>query len=1329
MVQQSNADDGTSSKKAAEPARKRAISGRNGRSRGRQRNAPHAAAAATESVVAGASVTNSVDDDATRGADPTAESSRIAESSPTAAATIVCTAPASALDSAPVGRAEAPAASADPAEDSASAGPAAGAATAPVPAIRAIEPQAVPHTPDGDADGADGAEDTAADDETPPREGTAAIVIPPGPLAQHTSRLSDRAIQRLVGGNAFLRGRLYARRGAIADLRADERTAGARVRGRTDEPYDVEVRLSEDGALVSNCTCLAWKGPTGHCKHVAALLVALRDRTRPARPKDQPIEAPPPAPAPTPESDTDTHGPVVIAAPGVVLTGALGGAQTVSVGGKRRRSRRRRRGVVESAAPLAAASHAPLVIEPRPVVPPDAGLLRFPVGPAADRGGLDAWLAPEESSVRPLDLEYRLVVRAASIAVTPVLAGTRQAVPIEPALSGFNTVAAPDRGILRALARHVSRGAPATAELRGEDAAELLSMLRLRRVLLEPASMELRFAEDPLRPRLELDLASGPMHDGKGGPGVRLRVVFEAKGSRRFSLATGAWFEGTPGWHIDTTEGVARPIADVVTPGWLQRLFRSPALVHSIHDLPRLLTDFVPRVAAALGTELPDIAAVADIVDSAPRFVLRTRGDIVEARARLDVLYGDQRFEVPVRGFPSPLAFLPPADRFGRPRVVRRDVGAEMMGVQALLDLGFEVEPDGGELVARGDAAIAFWTEGVARLPGEWEKLIPSDLADVRIRSGAVVPRMRVSSGVDWLSLDVSFDADGVAVDEDELRMCLEKGRRLVKLADGTYAPVQREQVGEVLSRMAEIVASAGSRKKVPLSQAGRVQDLLRLVGDATVTAPTLELFGKLEDIAKVEPVPKPRQLKATLREYQKEGFSWLVFLHNANTGGILADDMGLGKTLQTIALLCWVKAKEKGGPHLVVAPTSVVPNWQREIEKFAPHLEVVVWQGADRHEQAQRAGEADVMITSYALLRRDEEFLTSLDFDYVILDEAQHIKNPLSATARAAKRLRARHRLALTGTPIENRLSEFWSIFDFVSPNMLGSLKTFEETYGRPIERGDLEAAQKLGAAVRPFVKRRTKKEVEKDLPSKIEQEMVVPLADEQAKLYKQIMKEVRESVLSQVEEKGVQKAQIQILAALTRLRQVACDPRLLKLPGNFDQDESGKLAALRELVSEATSGGHRVLVFSQFVEMLKYIREAFDADGVVYEYLDGSTPAEERQRRVDRFNHDPAVQVFLISLKAGGTGLNLTSADTVIHFDPWWNPAVEDQATDRAHRIGQTKIVTVYRLIAKGTVEEKILKLGEKKRALVENVLSTEGAGLKGLTKADVDDLFSDA
>jgi superfamily II DNA or RNA helicase len=974
---------------------------------------------------------------------------------------------------------------------------------------------------------------------------------------------------------------------------------------------------------------------------------------------------------------------------------------TVSAGGKRRRSRRRRRGAGEGG-PLD-------VLSPRE--------LQARRGEA--RGPMDAWL-PAEALPKPLEFEYRMTVRPASITVTPVLAGSRSAVPISEALVAFNMVSIDERPLFRALARNMNRGQATTAELRGEDAAEVLEMLSDRRVLLEPASMELRFANEALKPRIELDPANGDS--------LRVRIVFYLESNkRRFALSSGAWFEGTPGWQIDTTEGVARPVSELVTPAWLQRLYRSPAMVQSHDDLPELLGESIPRVAALLGADLPDLSSVADLVDQSPRFELKANGDLIDARVRLYVRYEDQEFAVPPDDFPSPLAFLPPKSGKGRPRVVRRDVGAEMAGVQALLSQNFEVSESGEELVASGDDAIAFWTNGIGELPEDWDRFIPDDLVDVTIREESVTPQMRVSSGVDWLNLDMKFESGGAAVREEELRACLEHGRRLVRLEDGSYAPIDPEKVGDVLTRMAEIYATAGMKDKLPLSQAGRVQDLLKMVENAKVSATAKSLFAKIEDIDEVPSIPKPRTLKADLRPYQKDGFSWLVFLHELNSGGILADDMGLGKTVQAIALLLWAKSKHKRKLNLVVAPTSVVPNWEREIAKFAPGLKTVVWQGPNRSQRAPELEKADVMITSYALLRRDEELLQALDLRYVILDEAQHIKNPMSQTARSAKKLSSERRLALTGTPIENRLSELWSIFDFVSPGLLGTLKTFEERIARPIDRGDMETAQRLRATIKPFIMRRLKRDVAADLPDKIEQEMIVPLAEAQAKLYKQVLGEVRKSVLSEVEKKGVSKAQIQILVALTRLRQVACDPRLMKLPDtDFDADDSGKLGALREIIDEAIDGGHRVLVFSQFVGMLNHIRAALDADGVEYEYLDGST--KDRIERVDRFNEETGAPVFLISLKAGGTGLNLTGADTVIHFDPWWNPAVEDQATDRAHRIGQTKNVNVYKLIAAGTVEEKILELSAKKRELVSNVLSTEGSPLKGLTKADVENLFSE-
>lgn len=936
----------------------------------------------------------------------------------------------------------------------------------------------------------------------------------------------------------------------------------------------------------------------------------------------------------------------------------------------------------------------------------------------ATRDGLDAWLPPGEVG-KPCSFEYRLTVRAASITVTPVLAGTRSAVPIAEALGSFNSVVASERPLLRALSRHAPRSTPATAELRGEDAAEVLGMLRGRRVLLEPASKELRFADGELVPKIELDLASAKA--------LRIRVVFE-QGSRRFPLSSGAWFEGTPGWHVDTTDGVARPVVDTVTPAWLQRLYRSPALVHPLQDLPRLLTEYIPKVAASLGTELPDLTSVADVIDAPPHFQLRVLGDIVEAKVKLRVDYQGNEYDVPPIGFPSPLAFLTPDRGATRPKVVRRDVGAEMSSVQEILNLGgFSVDETGEFLVARTDDAVRFWTEGIGSLPETWDRFIPNDLVDVTIHDSAVAPQARVSSGIDWLSLDLTFQVNGIAVDEEELRQCLASGRRLVRLADGTYAPVKSDEVREILERMAEIYASTGTRdRKLALSQAGRVQDLLSLVKKTSVSPEAKALFAKLADVSEIDAVPKPRSLKANLRPYQKEGFSWLVFLHELATGGILADDMGLGKTVQTISLMLWLKGKFKDQKltHLVIAPTSVVPNWLLEIEKFGPSLNAMVWHGPDRHALQDQLSEYDVVITSYALMRRDEEFLTKIHFHSVILDEAQHIKNPMSATARAVKKLNSERRMALTGTPIENRLSEIWSIFDFVSPGLLGDLSRFEEKFARPIDRGDQEAAAKLRAAIHRFVLRRTKAEVAKDLPPKIEQDIIVPLADEQSKLYKQILRQVRESVLSEVEKQGVAKSQIQILAALTRLRQVACDPRLMKLEGAWNEELSGKLSALKEIMQEAVAGGHRVLIFSQFVEMLKLIRNVLEAEGITHEWLTGDT--KDRMARVDRFNNDESISAFLISLKAGGTGLNLTGADTVIHFDPWWNPAVEDQATDRAHRIGQKRTVSVYRLIAKDSVEEKILQLSEKKRELMTNVLNTE-APMKGLTKQDVDDLFS--
>ena len=673
-----------------------------------------------------------------------------------------------------------------------------------------------------------------------------------------------------------------------------------------------------------------------------------------------------------------------------------------------------------------------------------------------------------------------------------------------------------------------------------------------------------------------------------------------------------------------------------------------------------------------------------------------------------------------------------------RALVIRCDIAAQQEATSKLRALGLKADEDGQSFVARGDDALQFWTEAVASLPDDWDLFIPDDLVDVQVRSTSLQANARVSSGVDWLSLRLTFESDGIAVTQDELARCLAEGRRYVRLSDGSFAKLDPDKVKAVLLRQAEILATSGaSGGKLPLSQAGRIQELLDQVGKSNVSDGAKDLFKKLADVDEIKVVKKPRNLKAQLRPYQEQGFQWLHFLHDIAAGGILADDMGLGKTVQTIALLLAIKAhvekeakaegKEDGKKAfkaLIVAPTSVVTNWMRELDKFSPSLKHMIWHGGDRKQRTDELEDADVVITSYALLRRDEELLAKLDLTYAILDEAQNIKNPHSATAKAAKRLKSSRRLALTGTPIENRLSEIWSIFDFVSPGLLGPLEKFEERYARPIDNGDAKAAHRLRATIHPFILRRTKSEVAKDLPEKIETDNFCELTGEQANLYGAVLKEVRAQVMGEVERQGMAKSHIQILAGLTRLRQAACDPRLLGLPRQFGDDDSGKLVALRELIQTSVAGGHRVLVFSQFVCMLTLIRRALEEDGVKYEYLDGST--KDREARVRSFQAEDGPPVFLISLKAGGAGLNLTAADTVIHFDPWWNPAVEDQATDRAHRIGQTKVVTTYRLIAKGTIEEKILELGGKKRELTSAVLSEDIGGAKKLTKGDLEELF---
>ena len=505
---------------------------------------------------------------------------------------------------------------------------------------------------------------------------------------------------------------------------------------------------------------------------------------------------------------------------------------------------------------------------------------------------------------------------------------------------------------------------------------------------------------------------------------------------------------------------------------------------------------------------------------------------------------------------------------------------------------------------------------------------------------------------------------------------------------------------------------------KSRLSDIGQASDGWTLRGDRDLT----DLAKQLKTFDAIEPMDGPTALNATLRSYQKAGLAWLQFLRAYGFGGILADDMGLGKTIQTLAHLLIEKEKKRAKkPTLVVAPTSLMFNWRREAERFAPNLKVTLWHGTQRKKLRRQLSQSDLVLTSYPLIARDVKILGSINWHMLILDEAQAIKNPRAAVSTAVRQLKANHRLCLTGTPLENHLGELWSLFDFLMPGLLGNREQFRRWFRQPIEKSrDRERQNQLAQRIRPFFLRRTKKEVMPELPDKTQIVRSVPLNSAQRRLYEAQRIQLHDKVRYALQHHGLERGRIVMLDALLKLRQICCDPRLLK-DETIKPVPSAKLELLMELLPELIGEGRRVLLFSQFVSMLDLIEEEVKLLGIDYVRLTGQT--KDREEVVERFQRSEA-PLFLISLKAGGVGLNLTAADVVIHYDPWWNPAVEDQATDRAHRIGQDHKVFVYRLLTEDTVEQKVTAMQDSKRELIEGLMS--GGGAIDLKAEDLDFLF---
>lgn len=587
----------------------------------------------------------------------------------------------------------------------------------------------------------------------------------------------------------------------------------------------------------------------------------------------------------------------------------------------------------------------------------------------------------------------------------------------------------------------------------------------------------------------------------------------------------------------------------------------------------------------------------------------------------------------------------------------------------------------------------------------------------IRVR-GEIAPsalKVQIDDRRDWFGLSGAISIDGQEVSLKDLLAAVRENRSLVQVGDRQFAKIS-DAFRKRLQQLGDTVVAERGTLKVAEAAVPAVSELIGEDLSLEATARWHESIQRLESLADWTP-EKPEQLEAQLRDYQLDGYRWMARLSQWGVGGVLADDMGLGKTVQALGVLL---DRAADGPALVVAPTSVGENWVRETQRFAPTLHPKLYRDSDRQQLLDSAGPGDLIIVSYQLLQRDAKRFASRQWHTLVLDEAQFIKNSQTKTSQAIRKLDAQWRLGLSGTPLENHLGELWSIFRTLSPGLLGSWQRFRDRFAEPIERHRDDARRgSLARLMRPFILRRTKEKVLSELPPRTEITLQAELSGAERKRYEDArLAAVTE--LSDAATGGRQEGdkRIRTLAWLTRLRQLACHPRLVD---NSWKKSSAKLDLLLSLVDDLRDEGHRALVFSQFVKHLEVIRQSLDERDITYQYLDGGTPAKERQRQVDMFQNGDA-DLFLISLKAGGTGLNLTAADYVIHLDPWWNPAVEDQATDRAHRIGQDRPVTVYRLVAQGTIEEQILQMHADKRELVAGVLD----GTDRAARMDTEDLI---
>ena len=825
---------------------------------------------------------------------------------------------------------------------------------------------------------------------------------------------------------------------------------------------------------------------------------------------------------------------------------------------------------------------------------------------------------------------------------------------------------------------------------------------------------KLQFASEPLTLRVRAE----PRPSDNS---VVLHAFLEQRSNgRAFEVPAGRIIVGAPTWFLVLETAEVFLVPD--TPPWvLEAVAKQPRIVMDARVSAQAMDSLSDSLKTA-GVPHHDLFALASDSRDIDKIVATVEGGAEQIKVALAARYGNVTLGV-VGADPESARYT--INLGDQPLTFYRDLEGEAAARKLLTDLGLKYSADADGFIATGDAAVEFMIVGLPLLPETWERRVPSTLP--RVRSKSPSPRLSVRSKEgSVLDLDAVVDVEGEddLISFRDLLRWLHEGRRWVTLADGSVAKLDPQILQPIADAAGAIEFNKQGHAEISTLELGTLTRLLGAVPSAEVAREVKKLMENMTGERSARAPRRAKSLTAKLREYQRSGFAWLWQLHENRMTGILADDMGLGKTVQALALLTKAKEEEGDAPSLIVCPTSVLSVWKQEAKKWAPSLTVMLWHGAERGENRRLLKKADIVVTTYSILRRDIDELSKIKFRYAILDEAQYIKNWATTTAKSAKQLSAEHRLALTGTPVENHLADLWAIFDFLAPNFLGKLSDFQKNFVRPIEDNDVKTLEALRARIRPFVMRRKKEDVAQELPPKTEQTLFVQFGRSQLGLYNRILKTAKDEIKGRIEEVGLEKSQMTILAALTRLRQVCCDPRLLGLPDASTLPPSAKVEAFKELMTDSVGSGRKVLVFSQFVEMQKLLGEALGELKIPYLWLHGGT--KNREELVQQFQSKSGPPVFLISLKAGGSGLTLTEADTVVHYDPWWNPAVEDQATDRAHRIGQDKPVMVYRLVCEDTVEQKMVELGAHKREVAESALGRDVTAGKKLTMDDVEALL---